>query len=83
MRQVYRLVGLVKKWDAWRVEHACRKVLDAEAVDSQCQPVLGSLQPTASRSVRRSTTTRLARPTRQRELPLRLHAAEQHQSTKG
>ena len=33
MRQVYRLVGLVKKWGAPRVEQACRRALDAEAVD--------------------------------------------------
>lgn len=33
MRQVYRLVGLVKKWGPARVEAACRRALDAEAVD--------------------------------------------------
>jgi len=33
MRQVYRLLGLVKKWGAERVEQACRTALDAEAVD--------------------------------------------------
>jgi hypothetical protein len=33
MRQVYRLLGLVKKWGASRVEQACRRALDAEAVD--------------------------------------------------
>jgi transposase len=33
MRQVYRLLGLVKKWGAGRVEQACRRALDAEAVD--------------------------------------------------
>jgi len=33
MRQVYRLRGLVKKWGAARVELACRRALDAEAVD--------------------------------------------------
>ena len=33
MRQVYRLLGLVKKWGADRVEEACRRALDAEAVD--------------------------------------------------
>ena len=33
MRQVYRLLGLVKKWGAPRVEQACRRALDAEAVD--------------------------------------------------
>jgi transposase len=33
MRQVYRLLGLIKKWGASRVEQACRRALDAEAVD--------------------------------------------------
>ena len=33
MRQVYRLLGLVKKWGAARVEEACRRALDAEAID--------------------------------------------------
>jgi putative heme degradation protein len=33
MRQVYRLLGLVNKWGAPRVEQACRRALDAEAVD--------------------------------------------------
>lgn len=33
MRQAYRLLGLVKKWGAERVEQACQKALDAEALD--------------------------------------------------
>lgn len=33
MRQVYRLVGLVKKWGPERVEAACAKALEAEALD--------------------------------------------------
>jgi transposase len=33
MRQVYRLLGLVKKWGSSRVEEACQRALDAEAVD--------------------------------------------------
>ena len=33
MRQVYRLLGLVKKWGAERVEAACARALDAEAID--------------------------------------------------
>jgi transposase len=33
MRQVYRLLGLVKKWGPARVEQACRRALDAETVD--------------------------------------------------
>ncbi len=33
MRQVYRLLGLVKKWGASRVNEACQRALDAEAID--------------------------------------------------
>jgi len=33
MRQVYRLLGLAKKWGPDRVEEACRRALDAEAID--------------------------------------------------
>lgn len=33
MRQVYRLFGLVKKWGANKVELACAKALDAEAIN--------------------------------------------------
>lgn len=33
MRQVYRLLGLVKKWGADRVNTACERALEAEAVD--------------------------------------------------
>ena len=33
MRQVYRLLGLVKKWGPSRVELACRRALEAEAID--------------------------------------------------
>jgi transposase len=33
MRQAYRLLGLVKKWGPSRVELACRRALDAEAID--------------------------------------------------
>jgi transposase len=32
MRQVYTLLGLVKRWGAPRVESACRRALEAEAV---------------------------------------------------
>jgi hypothetical protein len=32
MRQVYALLGLVKKWGAGRVDAACRRALEAEAV---------------------------------------------------
>jgi transposase len=33
MRQVYRLVGLAKKWGSKRLDEACRRALDAEAID--------------------------------------------------
>jgi transposase len=33
MRQVYALLGLVKKWGAQRVDAACRRALEAEAVN--------------------------------------------------
>ncbi len=33
MRQVYRLLGLVKRWGAERVEQACRRCLELDVVD--------------------------------------------------
>jgi hypothetical protein len=33
MRQVYALLGLVKKWGPDRVEAACSRALDAEAIN--------------------------------------------------
>jgi len=33
MRQAYRLLGLVKKWGAERVDLACTKALEVEAID--------------------------------------------------
>ena len=33
MRQVYALLGLVKKWGPDRVDAACRRALDAEAIN--------------------------------------------------
>lgn len=33
MRQVYRLLGLVKKWGPGRVEQACHKALETEVLD--------------------------------------------------
>ncbi len=32
MRQVYALLGLVRKWGPGRVDAACRRALEAEAV---------------------------------------------------
>ena len=33
MRQVYRLLGLAKKWGDARLEAACARALEAEAID--------------------------------------------------
>jgi hypothetical protein len=33
MRQAYRLLGLVKKWGADKVELACAKALEAESIN--------------------------------------------------
>jgi len=33
MRQVYRLLGLAEKWGSLRLDQACRRALDAEAVN--------------------------------------------------
>jgi transposase len=33
MRQVYRLVGLAKKWGSHRLDQACARALEAEAID--------------------------------------------------
>jgi hypothetical protein len=40
MRQVYALLGLVRKWGAHRVEAACAKALEAEAVSV---PLIGRM----------------------------------------
>ncbi|MDF1598130.1 MAG: hypothetical protein P1T08_18835 [Acidimicrobiia bacterium] len=40
MRQVYALLGLVKKWGAERVDAACQRALDAEAVNV---PLIGRM----------------------------------------
>jgi transposase len=59
MRQVYRLLGLVKKWGAARVNTACTRALEAETVDvgliermlvratenAEAPPVQGTLVP--------------------------------------
>lgn len=40
MRQVYALLGMVRKWGATRVEEACAKALEAEAVNV---PLIGRM----------------------------------------
>jgi transposase len=52
MRQVYRLLALVKKWGAARVEEACGRALDAEAIDvnlvaRMIERALESIEPDA------------------------------------
>ena len=74
MRQVYALLGLVKKWGASRVEAACASALEHEAVN------IGLIR----RMLERGTEThrdptgvaghRDRRPVRPRPRPLRRHA---------
>jgi hypothetical protein len=40
MRQVYALLGLVKRWGSPRVEAACTRALDAEAISV---PLIGRM----------------------------------------
>jgi hypothetical protein len=50
MRQVYALLGLVKRWGAERVEAACARSLDAEVVSV----------PLIARMIERATETKTA-----------------------
>jgi len=59
MRQVYALLGLVKRFGADRVEAACARALDAEAISV---PLIGRMISRAtenepSSSARRSSST--------------------------
>jgi hypothetical protein len=67
MRQVYALLGLVKRWGPERVDAACRRALDAEAIDvgligriieraTENQPA-----PSAAPSAGRASAARFAR----------------------
>jgi hypothetical protein len=65
MRQAYALLGLVKRWGAERVEAACARALDAEAISV---PLVGRMieratetQTTASAPHRASTPARFER----------------------
>lgn len=73
MRQVYRLLGLVRRHGADAVDDACRRALDAEVVDvgvidrmlsrgTGQQLALLSPPPTASRFVRATTDFSVRRP---------------------
>lgn len=64
MRQVYALLGLVKKWGPDKVEAACRRALDAEAISV---PLIGRMLDRATENVEQEpspappATTRFAR----------------------
>jgi hypothetical protein len=63
MRQVYALLGLVKRWGADRVEAACARALEAEAVSV---PLIGRMieRATENQPVPTKTNTRTGRPAR-------------------
>lgn len=65
MRQVYALLGLVKKWGPDKVDAACRRALDAEAISVS---LIGRMLDRATENVEQEpppsappTTTRFAR----------------------
>lgn len=67
MRQVYALLGLVKKWGPTKVEAACRRALDAEAINV---PLIGRMlerateeDTTPAEPTPPPATTRFARST--------------------
>jgi hypothetical protein len=73
MRQVYRLLGLVRRHGAGAVDDACRRALDAEVIDvgliermltrgAGAQLPLIPTPPTASRFVRDTTDFAVRRP---------------------
>jgi transposase len=73
MRQVYRLLGLVRRHGAEEVDDACRRALDAEVIDvgliermitrgAGAQLPLIPAPPTASRFVRAATDFAVRRP---------------------
>lgn len=64
MRQVYALLGLVKRWGPDRVEAACARALDAEAVSV---PLIGRMIERATENqpaVTARTGARTGRPPR-------------------
>ncbi|GFG99505.1 hypothetical protein MTIM_53840 [Mycobacterium timonense] len=74
MRQVYRLLGLVRRHGAEAVDDACRRALDAEVIDvgliermltrgaGAQLPLIPKPSPTASRFVRAATDFTVRRP---------------------
>lgn len=64
MRQVYALLGLVKKWGPDKVDAACRRALDAEAINV---PLIGRMLERATENTEQTpapappATTRFAR----------------------
>ena len=68
MRQVYALLGLVKKWGAERVEAACARALEAEAINVGSSAACSSGPPRTAPSSRRppGTSSGALRPRRRR-----------------
>ena len=74
MRQVYRLLGLVRRHGAEAVEDACRRALDAEVIDvglieriltrggGEQLPLMPKPPAQASRFVRESSDFAVRRP---------------------
>lgn len=74
MRQVYRLLGLVRRHSAAAVDDACRRALDAEVIDvglierictrggAEQLPLMPKPSPAASRFVRHSSDFAVRRP---------------------
>ena len=71
MRQVYRLLGLVKKWGPERVELACHRALEAEAHRREPGLAHARAGPRGRRSRRRSPTGRHPGTLRPRSLRVR------------
>ncbi len=73
MRQVYALLGLVRKWGPRRVEAACARALEAEAISV---PLIGRMLERATEDQHLPHTPPLpfpgrAAPVRPRRRPLR------------
>ncbi|BBY41797.1 hypothetical protein MCEL_40920 [Mycolicibacterium celeriflavum] len=74
MRQVYRLLGLVRRHGAGAADDACRRALDAEVIDvgliermlsrgaGEQLPLMAKPPATASRFVRSATDFTVRRP---------------------
>ncbi|HVL03022.1 MAG TPA: IS21 family transposase [Acidimicrobiales bacterium] len=76
MRQVYALLGLVKRWGPDRVEAACRRALDAEAID------VGLIGRMIDRATETATTNQPATPPAAPSKPARFARDPQHFTTR-